>query len=339
MRSFEDKPAVREATPLLLGLVGPSGTGKTYSALRLATGIQRVDPGEIFLIDTESRRSLHYAENFKFRHVAFGAPFSPLDYLAAIEHCVAKGAKTIIVDSMSHEHEGPGGVLEMHAAETERLAKIWKCREEVAQMSAWGKPKGERRRMINTILQIPVNFIFCFRAKEKLKIERGKEPVNKGFEALAGQEFIYELLLKFLLLPGAKGTPTWQSEMLAEKLLIKIPGQFEQLFADTKQLSEDIGAELARWAQGAAASAPVAAAELIKRYESCSDPATYRAVGADVKASWSALSADDRKTLKSLADATMARIKKAAESPTHDPATGEVSPTNEPGVGPNGEPT
>src|SRR5690242_13140717 len=104
-RKFEDTEAVRSPTPLLFGLIGPSGAGKTYSALRLATGMQRVFGGEIFVVDTESRRALHYAKDFKFRHVEFAPPFSPLDYLAAIEHCVTKGAKTIIVDSMSHEHD------------------------------------------------------------------------------------------------------------------------------------------------------------------------------------------------------------------------------------------
>jgi len=116
-RTFETKPAVRSQVPLLIGLVSPSGAGKTYSALRLATGIQRVVGGEIFVVDTESRRALHYAEQFKFKHVQFNAPFGPLDYLAAIEHCVREGAKTIVVDSLSHEHEGPGGVLEMHEQE------------------------------------------------------------------------------------------------------------------------------------------------------------------------------------------------------------------------------
>ena len=187
IRTFEDAPATRERVPLMVGLVGPSGGGKTMSALRLATGVQRVTGGEIFVIDTEARRSLHYAKDFKFRHVPFSAPFGPLDYLAAIEHCVRRGAKVVIVDSMSHEHEGPGGVLESHAVETKRLAAAWKVTEKAAQMSAWAKPKGERRRMINSILQMPVSAIFCFRAKEKIKIVKGKDPEPLGFMPIAGE--------------------------------------------------------------------------------------------------------------------------------------------------------
>ena len=252
-RTFEDKPAVREHVPLMIGLMGPSGSGKTYSALRLASGIQRVSGGEIFVIDTEARRALHYADRFTYRHLEFGAPFSPLDYLGAIEHCVNKGARVIVVDSMSHEHEGPGGVLEMHAAEVERLSSgDWKKAERV-KMLAWGKPKADRRRMINSILQLRCDFIFCFRAKEKLKIERGKEPEPRGFCPIAGEEFVYEMTLNALLLPNANGVPTWQSDELGEKQMIKLPEQFRSLLLGARgPLSEDVGQELATWAAGRA---------------------------------------------------------------------------------------
>lgn len=253
-RVFEDVEATRTAVPLMVGMVGPSGGGKTYSALRLATGIQRVTGGDIFVIDTESRRSLHYANQFKFRHVHFEAPFGPLDYLAAIEHCVKRGAKVVIVDSMSHEHEGPGGVLEQHAAEVQRMSGGDAAKAERVKLGAWAVPKAARRRMINTILQMPVSSIFCFRAKEKLKIERGKEPTPLGFMPIAGEEFIYEMTLNCLLLPKAGGVPTWNSREVGEQATMKLPQQFEQLFADAVPISEDHGESMARWAEGGAIS-------------------------------------------------------------------------------------
>ncbi len=314
-RVFEDRPAVREATPLMVGLVGPSSSGKTFSALRLATGFQRVGGGDIHVIDTESRRALHYADKFKFRHLPFGAPFDPLSYRDAINHCIARGAKTVIVDSMSHEHEGPGGVLEMHAAEMTRLAKAWNLRagsEDKAQMSAWIKPKQERRRMINSILQIPANFIFCFRAKEKLKIVKGKDPEERGFMPQAGEEFVYEMVLKCLLLPGANGVPTWQSDYPGEKMMIKLPEQFRTLFANSPQLSEDIGQKLAEWAAGAPGSRSTNPAELLARYAACSDPATLRALEEERGACWGKCNAEMKKQLKTAAEAATQRIADAA---------------------------
>jgi ABC-type dipeptide/oligopeptide/nickel transport system ATPase subunit len=316
-RVFQDKPGVREATPLLLGLIGPSGGGKTYSALRLASGIQRVTGGDIFGIDTESRRMLHYADKFNFRHLQFDAPFGSLDYLAAIEHCVKKGGRIVIVDSMSHEHEGPGGVLEQHQAETARLAKLWDVKESKAQIAAWGKPKEARRRMINSILQLNANFIFCFRAKEKLKIVSGQDPVPLGFMPIAGEEFVYEMTMKCLLMPGSKGTPIWQSDMPGEKLMMKLPEQFEDIFIDKGtgeiqqvQLNEAIGVRLARWAAGDQ-GALEEAAKLITRYANCTRE-QYDTLEDERKALWPKLPAGDAKQkLQDAAHAAGKRVKAA----------------------------
>lgn len=252
-RTFEDKPATRGDVPILVGLMGPSGGGKTYSALRLATGMQRVAGGDIYGIDTESRRMRHYADKFKFRHVEFTAPFGPLDYLAAIEHCVNKGAKIVIVDSMSHEHEGPGGVLEMHESELQRLSGGDRAKAERVSMLAWARPKAERRRLINSLMQLNVNFIFCFRAKEKIKIIPGnKQPEDLGWMPIAGEEFLYEMTLNCLLPPNANGVPYWTPEHRGEKMMVKLPQQFRPLFVNSTSLDETIGEELAKWSAGSA---------------------------------------------------------------------------------------
>ena len=254
-RTFTDAQAVRSSVPLMIGLTGASGSGKTYSALRLASGIQRVTGGEIFVIDTESRRSLHYADVFSFRHVEFTAPFSPLDYLVAIEHCVSKGAKTIVVDSCSHEHEGPGGVLEWHDRLTGELAEKWGTSREKVQLTAWCEPKAARRRLINTVLQLGCNAIFCFRAKEKIKPPpKGEREIQHlGWMPIAGEEWVYEMTANCLLYPGSRGVPEWAPTLQGERQMVKLPSYLAQtLNADgaAPQLSEDIGEAMARWASG-----------------------------------------------------------------------------------------
>lgn len=309
-RTFEDLPAVRTRVPLLIGLMGPSGGGKTYSALRLATGIQSVSGGEIFVIDTEARRALHYAEQFKFRHLAFGAPFSPLDYLAAIEHCVAKGAGVVVIDSMSHEHEGLGGVLEWHEAETKRLAALWRVSEEKAKMGAWGPPKRARRKLINGILQMPINVISCFRAKKKLKIVRGKDPQQMGFMPIAGEEFVFEQTVNALLLPGAGGVPAWAPEETGEREMVKIPGWSRAMFREGAPLDEDAGAKLALWAAG---TVPRTVADILTACETCRDPAGLGALKADSRTAWKGASKSDRAALTAALEAAAERVALATE--------------------------
>jgi ABC-type dipeptide/oligopeptide/nickel transport system ATPase subunit len=262
-RSFEAKPAVRESVPLLVGLMGPSGGGKTFSALRLATGIQKIHGGEIYGIDTEARRMLHYADRFKFRHVQFDAPFGSLDYLSAIRQCVKAGAGVVIIDSMSHEHDNVGGLLDFHDKELDRLAGDDYGKRDRMKMLAWQKPKAARQAMISGILQLNANFIFCFRAKEKLKIIAGKQPIPQGFMPIAGDELVFEMTVNCLLLPHADGVPTWRSDQVGEKMMMKLPEQFRGIFEKEQPLSEAIGEKLAAWAKGgatnSAAPSPLAA--------------------------------------------------------------------------------
>jgi hypothetical protein len=254
-RKFTANDAKREHVPLLIGLTGPSGGGKTYSALRLATGIQQVTGGDIYFIDTESRRALHYADQFKFKHVELKEPFGSLDYLAALQFCVKQGAKIVVVDSMSHEHEGPGGMVDLHDTILDRMAGDDKGKRERMQMLAWSEPKQKRRALINGILRLNANFIFCFRAKNSSKpVKRNgrTEVEHMGFMPIAGEEFVFEQTLNALLLPGAGGVPSWSSEQVGERTMIKLPEQFASLRDYKGPLDEKVGKKLALWAAGKA---------------------------------------------------------------------------------------
>jgi len=272
--SFSFRPAIREATPLLIGLVGPTGTGKTLSGLRLGTGIVKVRGGNIVVLDTEARRSLHYADHFKFLHSEFGAPFGSDRYAEAIKEAAeaAKGG-VVMIDSMSHEHEGPGGYLDYHEQEVRRLVEKGGFRNEMsAQIPAWNRPAQRRRYLINTILQINCAFIFCFRAKEKLQIKKGQDPVPLGWQAIAGDEFVYEMTARCLLPPGASGVPDWSDD--AFKLGVpKLPKSLRHAFEQDKQLDEATGEKLAKWASGSAKEPRASGAKSQAPAEEVSAPA------------------------------------------------------------------
>lgn len=252
-RQFIASPAKRTRVPLFIGIAGPSSSGKTFSALRLATGIQRTAPGEIFVIDTEAGRALHYADQFKFQHVPFEPPFNPMAYIEAIRFCGSKGASVIVIDSASHLHEGEGGLLDMHEQEMDRMAGAnadYKRREQM-KWAAWIRPKQEMKRFIQCLLQFHTNVVFCFRARDKVKPVRDGDPLELGFSAIAGDDLIYEMTAQALLLPGARGVPSWEPKGgKNEQLQTKLPGQFVELLKRSGPLSEDMGELMGRWAAG-----------------------------------------------------------------------------------------
>jgi hypothetical protein len=253
-RSFQFKDAAESRNerqvPRLIGIMSPSGGGKTYSALRLATGMQEVLGGDIFGIDTENGRMLHYADQFKFKHMDFTPPFGSLDYLEALRHANKQGARITIVDSMSHEHIGEGGYLETAEAVVDRIAGQDYKKREAVKMLGWAKAGPLRQKMIEGIKQLDGVFIFCFRAKEKTKPIRkeGKtEVVDMGFMPIAGEEWVYEMAVNCMLEPRSEGVPTWRSDHVGERLMMKLPQQFKSIFKDGEPLSEDIGRALAQW--------------------------------------------------------------------------------------------
>src|SRR5690606_33832586 len=93
--------------------------GKTRSAFELAVGIQSVVGGEIAFLNTEGRRGLVDIDLFKkpdgspaIQHMPFAAPYASLDYLDAIQQAKDAGIRTLVIDSMTHEHESEGGMLD-----------------------------------------------------------------------------------------------------------------------------------------------------------------------------------------------------------------------------------
>lgn len=248
------RPAVRENVGLLIGLAGESGSGKTYSAMRLAAGISGGKPFAV--IDTESRRALHYADEFKFDHAELRPPFRPEAYQDTILAANAAGYPAIVVDSMSHEWAGEGGVLDWQEAELDRMAgQDWGKRERV-KMAAWIKPKMAHKQMVQRLLQVRAHLILCFRAEEKLEMvkdDKGKTVIGKrqgitgldGWFPICEKNLPYELTAFFLL----------RSTNPGYGMPIKLQNQHRSLFPSDKPIGEDSGRLVAAWAAGGA-SAP-----------------------------------------------------------------------------------
>lgn len=255
---FTMQDAVRRAGHIFFGLAGPSGGGKTYSAHLLAQGFQQVYGGDICCIDADNGRSEFYADEFKFKIIRIGAPYGAERYQRAVEAAVKQGAKTIIVDTFSHEHEGPGGVLEIHEEEQKRLMKEWRCNADTANWPAWREAKRYRKRFVEYIRTgLDANLLACFRATEKIRPATAEEKrddprarmIDMGWMPVAGAEYYYEMLAMAILPPNAEGYPEWHHESLDAQKLRKIPSFFKDILVPGNRLSREMGLAMAQWAQ------------------------------------------------------------------------------------------
>lgn len=239
--AFAFNPATRLYTPIIAGIAGPSKSGKTFSALRIAVGL--ANGGKIAMINTEGPNGHQYAELFKYDICDFAPPFSMKRYSEAIRDVASIHPAVVIIDSMSHAHEGTGGLLDQHEAELDRLAgNDYKKRDKMT-WAAWVKPKADETAMINALLQVDFHLILCFRAKEKIKIVKGKDPIDLGWRPIASDRIHFETAFTLILPPNSKGTP----DMTNEGSELRNP--FDKMI-QAKQLDEQLGKELLGWANG-----------------------------------------------------------------------------------------
>ncbi len=270
--TFQFKPAIRQNVSLLIGIAGSSGSGKSYSALALATGLAGPN-GKIAAIDTEAGRLLHYADQFKFDHGDLRPPFSPEAYIQAIDAADRAGYDVIVIDSLSHEWESDGGLQDMHdTLLDEQVAKArashngsWEFDEartrERLSIGAWKAPKMLHKKFVSRLLQCRAHLVMCMRADEKMRIEkvkddRGREktviiqakdlPAEERWSPICERRFPYELTLSVVLTPQAPGFP----------VPIKLQQQHRDAIRPDQQLSVAAGKLLADWARGGVLPSP-----------------------------------------------------------------------------------
>lgn len=236
------RPAVREQIPLLLGLAGGTGSGKTFSALELAKGI--VQGHSFAVIDSENGRAKHYADIFEFDHAEIKAPFRPQTYTDALLAAEDAGYPVVVVDSASHEWYGDGGCLDWH----DEL----EGGDNRKKLSAWIEPKRAHKMMVTRLLQMQAHVILCFRAEPKVEAIRKDghlEIVPKtsltgldGWLPIAEKNLPFELTASFLLMADKPGVPR----------PIKLPEQLKPLITLDEPLTAKTGLALAEWSAGGA---------------------------------------------------------------------------------------
>lgn len=168
MSSF--KKAVKQDARLRLGLTGPAGSGKTMTALALATRVAR--GGKVAVIDTERGSASKYADLFNFDVLEL-TTFAPEEYVRALRAAEAEGYSVIVIDSLSHEWAGKNGALEQVDKVGQRGGNKY---------TAWGTVTPKHNEMVDAILMSSCHVIATMRTKTEYVLEmndKGKQVPRK----------------------------------------------------------------------------------------------------------------------------------------------------------------
>ncbi len=193
MSTFEIHRATRRRAKLRLGMSGPAGSGKTYSALLIAGGLG----GRIGMIDTEHGSGDLYADLLPegYDVLQLTPPFTPARYVEAIHALEQAGVSTIIVDSLTHAWSGEGGSLDRQGKIADKSGNSWQ---------AWRQVTPEHNALVEALLQSPCHIIATMRAKTEYVQEKdertGKQVVRKiGLAPIMRDGIEYEFTTFFEL--------------------------------------------------------------------------------------------------------------------------------------------
>lgn len=179
------KKATKSQSKLRLAIYGPSGGGKTYTSLRIATGICSVIGGRIAVIDTERGSASKYSDLFDFDVVEIGEKPTIENYVAMVTLANREGYSVIVIDSLSH---GWQDLL----TEVDVLAK---AKYKGNTWSAWSEGTPKQRLLIDAILN-STHIIATMRSKTEWVTEKDSngrsKPVRIGLAPEQGKGIEYE---------------------------------------------------------------------------------------------------------------------------------------------------
>jgi hypothetical protein len=183
--------ATKYESKLRLALIGPAGSGKTYTALNI--GQHLGDNPKIALMDTEHGSASKYANLFEFDAVAPDS-FSPTVYMDVIKAAEQGGYDVLILDSLSHAWAGKDGILEFVDRETAR------SRSRNAFSEGWRKASPLHNQLIDALLAADLHLIVTMRSKMAYELqenEKGKKvPVKIGLQPIQrdGMEYEFDVI-------------------------------------------------------------------------------------------------------------------------------------------------
>jgi hypothetical protein len=195
METYKAIPQARKAekhqVKLKLGIQGPSGSGKTLGALELAHNLW--PDAKILVIDTENDSASLYADKVAFDTIPLDPPYESVRYEACIDYAVKNGYDVAILDSVTHQWDGEGGILRRKEELDQRPnANSW---------ANWSKFTPEHTHFIETIKQAPIHIIATLRSKQDYVLQtndKGKStPTKLGLAPIQREGFEYEFTLVF----------------------------------------------------------------------------------------------------------------------------------------------
>lgn len=236
--TMQFKKATREAIKIKVAIAGPSGSGKTLGALALARAL--AGTGRVALIDTENGSASLYGDRYEFDALNLAPPYTSARYIEAMEAAVEAGYDVIVIDSLSHQWNGEGGIL----PRKEEMDK----RPGANSYTNWATFTKEHTAFLSRVLHLPAHVVATLRSKQDYVLEtndKGKQqPKKVGMAPVQREGLEYEFSTVFDVQMDHRASASKDRTGLFEGQLVDL-------------LDKKVGKQLVAWLASGATPAPL----------------------------------------------------------------------------------
>jgi GTPase SAR1 family protein len=187
---FAPRKAEKKRVKLKMAVQGPSGSGKTLGALALAKNLW--PEAKICAIDTENESASLYADKFTFDTIPLGPPFTTARYVECIDASVKAGYDVLIIDTITAQWDGSGGILQRKNEMDMRGGNSF---------TNWSSFTPEHEAFKQIMLQAPIHVIATMRSKQDYILQandKGKQmPKKVGMAPIQRDQIDYEFTIVF----------------------------------------------------------------------------------------------------------------------------------------------
>ncbi len=196
--TFAVRQAKRQRRPLKISLEGLSGSGKTYTAIRMAFDMKRHGIGKrIVVADSENESASLYEgieiDGERWEYEVCPIPpeaRNPAGYADVYEYLVGQGFDIIILDSMSHAWHGALDMVDAYSAKNKG-----------DKFGGWAKVTPTQRRMFDLITDPHAHLIATMRVKgdyERID-DNGRSKIKKvgmKVDQREGAEYEFDCVIR-----------------------------------------------------------------------------------------------------------------------------------------------
>lgn len=197
---FTPRKAQKHSVKLKMAIQGPSGSGKTEGALALAKNF--IPNAKVLVVDTENDSASLYADRYEFDTISLSAPYTSDRYRKAMQAAIDGGYDVLIVDSLTQQWDGEGGILRRKEALDRQPGSN--------SYTNWSTYTPEHTAFVEFIKQLPIHTICTLRTKQEYVLEpnaKGKQTPRKvGLAPIQRDGLEYEFTIVFEVGMGHQAT-------------------------------------------------------------------------------------------------------------------------------------